>query len=104
MERRIKQQADIAALARIVEKLHGAKAVFVSSKAVHEQFNGKTVWEGTVSLFDLKDHPIASRCYAWSVPATANTKEKFYAVLETAIIDSPEKAVRASIVADSQLS
>jgi hypothetical protein len=97
----MKQKEELAALTRAVEKLHGAKAVFAGSEPVHEQFQGRTVWEGVVSLFDLKGHPTASRCYAWSVPADGTAREKFYAVLETIEVDSPSKAVRASIVADN---
>lgn len=97
-----KQQIEISALAHAVEKLHGAKAVFVCSKAVHESFRGETVWQGVVSLFALRGHPTASKCYAWSVPATSTSKEKFYAVLQTTEVDTPEKAVRASIVAEHQ--
>ena len=89
-------------LTAAVEKLHGVRASFVDSVAVNEKFQGATVWQGVVSLFKLKGHPTASRCYAWSVPATATTKEKFYAVLQTPEVDSPEKAVRASIVIDSR--
>lgn len=95
-----KVQSDKEALTRAVEKLHGVKAIFIDSSPVHEEMDGKTVWKGTVSLFDLTDHPTAKKCFAWSVPPTSSTKEKFYAVLMTPQIDTPEKAVRASIIAD----
>jgi hypothetical protein len=55
-----------------------------------------------VHVFDLAGHPKASRAYAWSSPIEGSTKRKFYAVLHVPPIDSPQKAVRASIVADSR--
>ncbi|MFZ5524971.1 MAG: hypothetical protein ACOY9D_12955 [Pseudomonadota bacterium] len=91
---------DVTALAQAVEKLHNAKAVFVRSYQVHEQFKDETVWKGTVSFFELIEHPSASYCYAWS--DTNNSKQKFYAVLQTRQVDSPEKAVRASIISDQR--
>jgi hypothetical protein len=31
---------------------------------IKEVWNGKTVWEGTVHVFDLEGHPKATRAYA----------------------------------------
>ncbi|MDO8750484.1 MAG: hypothetical protein Q7K03_05000 [Dehalococcoidia bacterium] len=62
-----------------------------------ETFQGQTVWEGTVQVFELQGHPTASRCYAWS-HATQGKKRRFVAVLHQGPVDSPEKAVRAAIV------
>jgi len=93
--------AKIKALADVVERLHGAKARFVGSVVVDEQFQGATVWKGIVSQFELHGHPTATICYAWAVPAKDNAREKFYAVLHTSEVNSAEKAVRASIVADA---
>lgn len=45
-------------------------------------------------------HPTADSCFAWSVPASENSGERFYAVLRTAEVDTAEKVLRASIVAD----
>ena len=49
-----------------IHKLHGAEATHVESVPVKEVFQGKTVWEGIVDVFDLKGHPDANRAYAWS--------------------------------------
>lgn len=86
------------ALAEAVQRLHGAKALHVQSVPINETFNGKPVWEGVVHVFDLTGHPKASRAYAWSSPIEGSTKRKFFAVLHVPPIDSPQKAVRASIV------
>ena len=65
-----------------------------------ETFDGATVWEGIVHVFDLAGHPKASRAYAWSSPIEGSTKRRFFAVLHTDKINSPVAAVRAAIVAE----
>lgn len=89
----------VEALAQAVEKMHGARACLVSTVPVHEQHEGATVWKGLVSKFRLTGHQTSTHCYAWSASNDAG-RAKYYAVLETKDVDSPEKAVRASIIAD----
>ena len=45
-----------------------------------ETFQGKTVWEGDVEVFDLIGHPKAKRCYAWAYDV--ETGSRTLAVLE----------------------
>jgi hypothetical protein len=54
-------------LQRAVEGQHGGKATLVEAVAVKETFLGHTVWEGAVHIFNLEDHPKATRAYAWSI-------------------------------------
>ena len=82
-----------------IKNLHGCKAEYSTSAKVKEEFEGQTVWEGIVHVFNV-DHPDAGTCYAWSSPVEGSSKRKFYAVLHIPPIDSPVAAVRASIVAD----
>lgn len=89
-------------LALAVERLYGGKATQVQSVPIREAFEGKAAWEGVVHVFDLAGHPKAARAYAWSSPIAGSTKRKFYAVLHVPPIDTPQKAVRASIVADAK--
>ena len=49
-----------------MESQHGGTATFVQAVPVHEVFEGKTVWDGVVHVFDLAGHPTANRAYAWS--------------------------------------
>ena len=56
----------IAELAEVIRKLHGSEASYVETVPVKESFQGQTVWEGDVEVFDLAEHPKASRVYAWS--------------------------------------
>jgi hypothetical protein len=99
----IRKKADLAetsieALQKAIFDLHGCKATWVESVPVKEVFEGETVWEGIVQVFDLTDHPKAKRCYAWSYEFEGSRKRRFFAVLHQGKIDSPEKAVRVAIV------
>ena len=89
-------------LREAVERQHGGTAKLAQSVPVTETFEGATVWEGVVHVFDLSDHPKASRAYAWSSPIEGSTKRRFFAVLHTEKINSPVAAVRAAIVAEQR--
>jgi hypothetical protein len=85
-----------------IRRLHGGAPVFVQSVPVRESFDGKPVWQGVVHVFDLADHPTATRAYAWSSPIEGSDKRRFFAVLHIPPIDSPRAAVRAAIVAEQR--
>jgi hypothetical protein len=86
-----------------IQHLHNCGAVYHETVPVHEVFNGKTVWQGDVEVFDLTGHPKAERCYAWShLDKADDSEERFVAVLEIPPVVSAETAVRASIVADAK--
>lgn len=91
--------AGIPALQDAIRHLHGCESTHVDSVPVHETFQGLTVWQGEVQVFDLIGHPTASRCYAWS-HATTGKKRRFYVVLHASPVDGPMAAVRASIASD----
>lgn len=67
-----------------------------------ETFQGKTIWEGTVQVFDLQGHPEATRCYAWSHAVGDTEKRRFVAVLHKEPVTSPAAAVRASIIQEAR--
>jgi hypothetical protein len=85
---------------RAVEVQHGCTATLVQAVPVKETFNGKTVWEGLVRVFDLENHSNATRAYASSSPIEGSDKRRFFAVLHIPPITSPIDAVRAAIVAE----
>ena len=87
-------------LKQAVEGQHGGKAVLVDALPVKELYQGQTVWEGVVHVFDLEGHPKATRAYAWSSPVEGSDRRRFYAVLHLGGIRSPLDAVRAAIVAE----
>ena len=89
-------------LKKVIENLHNCKASHIENVAVIERFGGKAVWEGIVQVFQLEGHPKADRCYAWSSPIEGSEKRRYYSVLHIPPVDSPEKAVRASIIQDNK--
>lgn len=89
-------------LKQAVEGQHGGTPVFVDAVPVKEVFQGQTVWEGVVHVFDLDGHPRATRAYAWSSPVEGSDRRRFYAVLHLGGIRSPLDAVRAAIVAEQR--
>jgi hypothetical protein len=71
------------------------------SVPVREVFQGKTIWNGEVEVFDLTGHPKAKRAYGWSHPEGDDNKgERFVTVLEIPPVSSAETAVKVSIVSD----
>lgn len=88
----------LSALNDAVEAMHRCKARYRERAHLREEHEGHLVWEGDVFVFDLEGHPTASRCYAWSDPVEGTSRRRFFAVLHQPPVDSPEKAVRASIV------
>ena len=89
----------IEELRDVIRKLHGAEAVHVETIPIKESFQGKTVWEGEVEVFDLKDHPQAFRAYAWAHDTDDPEKPRRHiTVLHLNAIKSARDAVRAAIV------
>ena len=90
----------LESLRAAVEGLHNCQAVERGSVRVVERFEGAVAWEGDVAVFDLIGHPTAKIAYAWSEPVKGSDRRRFYAVLHEEPVDSPERAVRASIVSE----
>ena len=87
-------------LRKAVESQHGGSATLVTKLPIKETFEGKTVWEGVVHIFNLEGNANATRPYAWSSPIEGSPKRRFCAVLHLGGIRSPLDAVRAAIVAE----
>ncbi len=87
-------------LQRAIRDLHGCDSRHCESVRVTETWQGETVWDGTVEVFDLIGHPTAKRAYAWSHALEGSTKRRFVAVLHEGKVNSPQAAVRAAIVAE----
>lgn len=97
------KQEYLARLKAAIEAMHQCGAVHRQTVPVHERFQGKTVWQGEVEIFDLTGHRKAKRCYAWGHQEGPNDQgERFVVVLEMPPVDSPTKAVRALIASDSR--
>ncbi|MHB8484938.1 MAG: hypothetical protein ACYDCM_04275 [Candidatus Acidiferrales bacterium] len=94
----------IAELQDVIRRLHGVESKHVESVPVRETFQGKTVWDGVVEVFDLIGHPKSPKVYAWTHD-TDNPKQprKHVTVLHIAPVVSPILAVRAAIVQEHRL-
>ena len=91
----------IAELQAAILNLHGCKTKYVETVPVTETFQGETVWQGEVEVFETHDHPKAKRIYAWGHATGENDQARRYiTVLELPPVDSPQTAVRAGIVSE----
>jgi hypothetical protein len=89
----------IEELRKVIQRLHGVESKHVQSVPVKEMFQGKTVWEGIVEVFDLVGHPNATRAYAWSHETDDPKKPRRHVtVLHLGPVNSPLAAVQAAIV------
>ncbi|MDX6303694.1 MAG: hypothetical protein QOI77_663 [Blastocatellia bacterium] len=91
----------IEELQEVIRKMHGAESKHIETVPVVETFNGQTIWEGEVEVFDLEDHPTASRIYAWSHDTDDPSNPKRHVtVLHLPPAITPRKAVQVSIASD----
>lgn len=77
-----------------IEKLHGGIATHAASVPVRDVFQGQTVWEGVVEVYDLAGHPGSKRAYGWEIPGP---KPVLVGVLEIPPVNSPQTAVKVYI-------
>jgi hypothetical protein len=97
------KQDYLARVQMAVSQLANCGAVWRETVPIHEVFQGQTVWQGEVEVFDLHGHPKAKCAYAWSHREGKNDEgERFVTVLEIPPVVSPITAVRASIIADAK--
>ncbi|MGD0548818.1 MAG: hypothetical protein ABR991_13520 [Terracidiphilus sp.] len=83
----------------VIRKLHGVESTHRESVPVKEIFNGKTVWDGIVEVFDLHGHPQANTAYAWAHETDdPDNPVRHVTVLHVPPAVSPITAVRASIL------
>jgi hypothetical protein len=89
----------IEALQKAILDLHGVESKHVESVPVKEMFQGKTVWEGVVEVFELIGHPKAPKAYAWMHNTDdADNPGRHVTVLHLDPVTSPILAVRAAIL------
>ncbi len=68
-------------LQQAIRDLHGCDSAWIESVQVTETFQGETVWDGVVEVFDLHGHPTASHAYAWSHAVDDSETRRFVVVL-----------------------
>jgi hypothetical protein len=83
----------------VIHKLHGVHATHVESVPVKEVFQGQTIWDGVVEVFDLHGHPETHRVYAWGHDTDdPDNPRRHVTVLHIPPAISPETAVRAALI------
>ncbi len=83
-------------LKRAVEALHGCSCEHQTTGYIHEEMDGKTLWKGSVDTYALRDHPQATKAYAWSWKDEAG-ETRYVAILNVPPVTSPRAAVQAAI-------
>jgi hypothetical protein len=91
----------IEELQEAIRHLYHTEPVYVETVPIKEVFQGQTVWEGDVEIFDLPDSPDADRVYAWAHDTDiVDQPKRTVTVLHIPPVTSPQKAVQASIIQD----
>lgn len=86
-------------LRNVIRRLHGVEAIHVESVPVKETYQGKTIWDGVVEVFEIRGHPKTDRIYAWSHETDDPKKPRRHVtVLHIAPVTSAAAAVKAAIV------
>lgn len=92
----------IGELIAVFTKLHNCDAEYVETVPVVEEFQGETIWQGDVEVFDIRGHPKATRGYGWGYTTTEGSGRRYFTVLELPPVDSPQTAVKAAIMSEIQ--
>jgi hypothetical protein len=88
-------------LRHAIRTTHGCDSVYVRTARVREVSQGRIVRELAVMVFEVKGHPKARQCYAWSDTDDAGA-EHFTVVLELPPVDSPEKAIKVVLTPEAE--
>src|SRR5882672_4182630 len=92
---------DIEELREIILRLHGSESTHIETVPIKETFQGKTLWEGHVEVFDLINHPKAPRVYAWThETGDPSNPRRTLTVLHIRPALSPQKAVQVVIASE----
>jgi hypothetical protein len=98
-----KSETESLLLQTAVQQLLKCEALHEKTVFVDEKFEGKTIWQGEITVFELRGHPKAEKCYAWfHYPAGAadGAPDSLVALLNRWPVDSPQAAVRFAIAFD----
>ena len=88
----------IVRIKNAVQQREQCRAKHFQSLRVKENWLEETVWDGVVETFDLLDHPIAERAYAWE-RWEPGEEPRYTVVLGISPVNSANDAVKAAIIA-----
>jgi hypothetical protein len=84
-------------IGRILSEKHGFTLSHRESVPIKEVFQGTTVWDGVVHVFNLFGHPQTDRLYAWWHDTGDPKNPKLITVLHIHPATTPLSAVQAFI-------
>jgi hypothetical protein len=76
------------------------RRTYAETVPVVEEFQGNTIFQGDVEVFDLIGHPKATRGYGWGYTTTESGGRRYFTGLELPPVDSPQTAVKAAIMSE----
>jgi len=89
----------IEELKEVICKQYGVESSHLESVPVIETFNGQTVWDGIVEVFQLHGHPMTDTAYAWSHSTDDQANPiRHITELHLGPVISAETAVRTAIL------
>ena len=91
--------ASASQLKKVIQVQHGVASTLFKSVRVVKATAKDEDWDGIVHIFDLKNHPSASRAFAWSSRIAGGAQPRFFAVLQSGQIATPLQAVKAASAA-----
>ena len=92
---------NLGRLQQVIRDLHGLESEHIDAVEVIERFEGQTVWQGRVEVFRVRGHSRATHAYAWTY-ADDDGKLHHLAVLGVPPVDTPQKAVQATVAAHAK--
>lgn len=85
----------IEQLKELIEREYATTAKHVEAVPVHETFEGETIWDGEVEVFEVPEFPNADLVFAW---AFEDNGEQQVTVAQIPPATTPENAVKAYLV------
>lgn len=87
------QPKHIQQLQKAILAAHGCKTRHFTTVPVRAVVRGEVAFDGEVEVFDVRGHPTAGTCYAWSYDENGTTQTAV--ILGIAPVVSAEAAVEA---------
>ena len=98
----VADQTYLDALQRIIAEIHGCTSEHWDTVHVREVLDETVIWKGDVEIFYVFGHPRARRCFAWvSDRAHLGRPVRFFAVLDSTLVRTPDDAVKYARIAES---
>ena len=87
---------DIELISRVIREREGCDCKHLKTVPIKEEFEGKTIWQGEVEVFEIAGHDRARFCYGWGYLEDGG-KRMVHLIFGIPPVDSPQKAVQVFI-------